>query len=153
MIANAPFTYFLIVAITFVIVLECGPPAEVEHASITLLNGTRQFKSVVQYQCLPGYVMVGRSKLMCDVDERWNGPPPRCEPVYCDEPPQIRHGGFSLSTNSTRYVYMQNAYNAMKSLANPGISTLSFQVQHNCCLLLHVCPLSFGREPKARMPS
>ena len=23
--------------------------------------------------------MVGRSELICDVDGRWNGPPPRCE--------------------------------------------------------------------------
>ena len=40
---------------------------------------------------------------MCDVDERWNGPPPKCEPVYCPEPPAIRQGGMSLSTNSTAY--------------------------------------------------
>jgi hypothetical protein len=38
---------------------------------------------------------------MCDVDERWNGPPPRCDPIFCDEPATIRNGGFSLSTNST----------------------------------------------------
>lgn len=23
--------------------------------------------------------MVGRAQLACDIDERWNGPPPRCE--------------------------------------------------------------------------
>ena len=38
---------------------------------------------------------------MCDVDERWNGPPPRCDPIFCPEPASIRNGGFSLSTNST----------------------------------------------------
>ena len=89
-------------------------PAEVEHSKMTFVNATspsnseglsnpRGFKSFVRYECAPGYVAVGRSLLMCDVDERWNGPPPKCEPVYCPEPPAIRQGGMSLSTNSTAY--------------------------------------------------
>lgn len=85
------------------LVLQCGPPADVENAVLSSINGTRQFKSMIKYECDPGYVMVGRPELMCDVDEKWNGPPPRCEPVYCEEPLSIRNGGFSLSTNSTRY--------------------------------------------------
>lgn len=23
--------------------------------------------------------MIGRAQLACDIDERWNGPPPRCD--------------------------------------------------------------------------
>ncbi len=46
----------------------------------------------------------------CDVDERWDGPPPRCDPVYCEEPPKVRHGGFSLSTNSTRFGTVASYY-------------------------------------------
>jgi len=83
--------------------LECGMPADILHGRLQFVNGTRQFKSIIRYQCNPGYVLVGRNELLCDVDQRWNGPPPRCEPVYCDEPKQIRYGGFSLSTNSTRF--------------------------------------------------
>lgn len=26
--------------------------------------------------------MIGRAQLACDIDERWNGPPPRCERKY-----------------------------------------------------------------------
>ena len=86
-------------------------PAEVEHSQMTFVNDTsavdkptpRGFKSFVRYECVPGYIAVGRTLLMCDVDERWNGPPPKCEPVYCPEPPAIRQGGMSLSTNSTAY--------------------------------------------------
>lgn len=26
--------------------------------------------------------MAGRAMLTCDIDERWNGPPPRCERKY-----------------------------------------------------------------------
>jgi len=83
--------------------LECGMPADIVNGKLRFVNGTRQFKSVIAYGCDPGYLLVGRNQLMCDVDQRWNGPPPRCEPVYCDEPRQIRYGGFSLSTNSTRF--------------------------------------------------
>ncbi len=88
----------------FFSVLECGEPASVAHSKYTLVNGTRRFKSVVHYECAPGHLLVGRNDLMCDVDERWNGPPPRCDSVYCDEPQHIRRGGYSLSTNSTRCV-------------------------------------------------
>ena len=68
--------------------------------------------------------MVGRSELMCDIDEKWNGPPPRCEPVYCEEPPQIRHGGFSLSTNSTRFGTVASYYctsSRHKLVGNPKL--------------------------------
>ena len=51
---------------------------------------------MVEYVCESGYVAVGRTNLMCDVDERWDGPPPRCDPVYCPEPKPIRNGGMSL---------------------------------------------------------
>ena len=61
-------------------------PAEIPNAQMLFVNGTRGFQSLVAYQCDPGYVPVGRTTLMCDVDERWNGPPPRCDPVFCDEP-------------------------------------------------------------------
>merc|ERR1719228_6697 len=83
--------------------LECGMPADIINGRLQFINGTRQFKSIIKYHCNQGYVLVGRNELMCDVDQRWNGPPPRCEPIYCDEPQQIRYGGFSLSTNSTRF--------------------------------------------------
>lgn len=45
--------------------------------------------------------MVGRGQLTCDVDERWNGPPPRCEPVLCPNPPFIANGVVMLSSNTT----------------------------------------------------
>jgi len=82
--------------------LECGMPADITNGRLEFVNGTRQFKSMIQYRCNPGYILVGRDQLLCDVDQRWNGPPPRCEPVYCEEPKPLRHGGFTLSTNSTR---------------------------------------------------
>lgn len=35
--------------------------------------------------------ITGRARLTCDIDERWNGPPPRCEPILCDPPTPVPH--------------------------------------------------------------
>lgn len=45
--------------------------------------------------------MVGRARLVCDIDERWNGPPPRCEPILCPPPSEIPNGRFTISSNLT----------------------------------------------------
>lgn len=59
--------------------LECGAPASIDQGSYELLNGTLHYLSTVQYTCDEGHVLVGRGSLNCDVDEKWNGPPPRCD--------------------------------------------------------------------------
>ncbi|CAG0879193.1 unnamed protein product [Cyprideis torosa] len=81
--------------------IECGLPAPIPHGNYELVNGSRTYLNMVVYRCDEGFNLVGRAELTCDVDRRWNGPPPRCEPVYCPQPPTIRHGSFRLSTNST----------------------------------------------------
>ncbi|KAG8222315.1 hypothetical protein J437_LFUL001857 [Ladona fulva] len=59
--------------------IECGFPADIPNGKYTLINGTVSYLSKVVYNCLDGYKLVGRAQLICDVDERWNGPPPRCQ--------------------------------------------------------------------------
>ncbi|XP_049276018.1 uncharacterized protein LOC119406362 [Rhipicephalus sanguineus] len=81
--------------------LECGPPAPIPNGSLDLINGTRHYLSAVEYRCREGFVLIGRSLLVCDVDQRWNGPPPRCEPVMCRPPPAVAHGLVRLSAAST----------------------------------------------------
>lgn len=61
------------------------------------------YQGTVGYQCKDGYVLVGRSNLLCDADGRWNGPPPRCEPVLCPNPPLIANGYATLMSNSTMF--------------------------------------------------
>lgn len=76
--------------------LECGVPADIQNGRLVYLNETliaRRFKSVIEYQCDIGYVAVGRTDLMCDVDERWNGPPPRCDPVSVFQSSHISGSG------------------------------------------------------------
>lgn len=44
-----------------------------------LINGSVAYRARVVYSCDEGFEMSGRANLMCDIDERWNGPPPRCD--------------------------------------------------------------------------
>ncbi|XP_054717691.1 uncharacterized protein LOC129227128 [Uloborus diversus] len=81
--------------------LECGFPANIANGGYSLMNGTRNFQSIVQYFCLDSFVLVGRSELMCDADRKWDGPPPRCDPLLCHNPPSIAHGNVTVTVNST----------------------------------------------------
>lgn len=100
-------------------------PAEIPNARLIFVNGTRGFQSLINYQCNPGYVASGRTTLMCDVDERWNGPPPRCDPIYCPEPASLRNGGFSLSTNSTKVGTVASYYCTSPRFVLTGVPKLN----------------------------
>lgn len=71
--------------------LECGYPARISNGDYSLINNTVSYLSQVLYTCEEGYEMTGRARLTCDIDERWNGPPPHCEPIRCDSPPLVPH--------------------------------------------------------------
>lgn len=58
--------------------IQCGFPAEISNGSYKLINGTVNYLSQVQYSCVEGFKMNGRDRLICDLDERWDGPPPKC---------------------------------------------------------------------------
>ncbi|XP_073975293.1 uncharacterized protein isoform X2 [Rhodnius prolixus] len=81
--------------------IECGFPADIVNGGYTLINGTIGYLSQVLYHCNEGYKMSGRAQLICDLDERWDGPPPRCQPILCGEPPVVANGDMFLSNNIT----------------------------------------------------
>jgi len=84
--------------------LECGLPAQVPNGEYLLVNGTKGYQSTVRYACQEGHIMVGRRDLVCDVDQKWDGPPPRCEPLVCPEPPPIVNGHYEiLEENGNAY--------------------------------------------------
>lgn len=84
-------------------VIQCGLPASIANGFYVLTDQSRAYKSSVTYQCKDGYVIVGRGSLICDPDARWNGPPPRCEPVLCPNPPLVANGFATLVSNSTMF--------------------------------------------------
>ncbi|CAG9781748.1 unnamed protein product [Diatraea saccharalis] len=81
--------------------IVCGYPAEIQHGSYQLLNDSVSYLSQVEYSCASGYEMVGRSRLVCDIDERWNGPPPRCDVVMCEPPPAVANGRVIVARNAS----------------------------------------------------
>ncbi|KAI8127760.1 von Willebrand factor type A, Sushi [Lucilia cuprina] len=83
--------------------IECGLPASIPHGTYDLLNGTVGYLSLVKYSCQEGYEMVGRALLTCDFDERWNGPPPRCEIVECDTLPGNYYSTIISAPNGTYF--------------------------------------------------
>nr|XP_012232522.1 PREDICTED: uncharacterized protein LOC105678072 isoform X2 [Linepithema humile] len=92
--------------------IECGYPASIEHGGYTLINNTVSYLSQVLYSCEEGYEMTGRARLTCDIDERWNGPPPRCEPVRCDPPATVAHSSIRIDDgNKGKNVPARNNFN------------------------------------------
>lgn len=81
--------------------IECGLPASIVHGSYDLVNGSVGYLSTVIYKCHEGYEMIGRAMLTCDIDERWNGPPPRCEPIECEELPEVHENARIVAINGT----------------------------------------------------
>ena len=59
--------------------VQCGLPARITNGGYKLVNSTRHYLSTVSYSCAEGFQLIGRGDLICDIDGRWNGPPPRCE--------------------------------------------------------------------------
>ncbi|XP_072515373.1 seizure 6-like protein isoform X2 [Salminus brasiliensis] len=61
------------------------------HAA--LVRGAR-----ITYQCDPGYDLVGRETLTCQLDLSWSTQPPFCEKImYCTDPGHVEHSVRTLS--------------------------------------------------------
>uniref|UniRef100_A0A665VU38 Seizure related 6 homolog (mouse)-like n=1 Tax=Echeneis naucrates TaxID=173247 RepID=A0A665VU38_ECHNA len=60
---------------------------------VILVRGAR-----ITYQCDPGYDLVGRETLTCQLDLSWSSQPPFCEKImYCSDPGHVEHSTRSLS--------------------------------------------------------
>ncbi|XP_028827782.1 seizure 6-like protein isoform X2 [Denticeps clupeoides] len=58
-----------------------------------LMRGAR-----ITYQCDPGYDLVGRETLSCQLDLTWSSQPPFCEKImYCSDPGHVEHSTRTLS--------------------------------------------------------
>jgi len=62
--------------------VECGQPKQVAHADSTLLNGTTNYLSVVEYTCHENYTLAtsqqSGNKMICSHNNRWTGREPQC---------------------------------------------------------------------------
>ncbi|GAB6022228.1 Lectin C-type domain [Chamberlinius hualienensis] len=83
--------------------LQCGFPTDISNGAYDLINGSRDYQSVVRYYCHEGHQLMGPETLMCNIQKEWDGPPPRCERLKCPQPIEIKMGSYRLLNNSTTY--------------------------------------------------
>nr|XP_022921270.1 uncharacterized protein LOC111429562 [Onthophagus taurus] len=98
--------------------IHCGYPADIANGEYALVNDSVGYMSRVVYSCYDGFKMIGRAQLTCDIDERWNGPPPKCDPIECGPPPSIDNGIFSPSLQNQEYIFSTS----VEYLCKPGYS-------------------------------
>ncbi|KAK9877979.1 hypothetical protein WA026_020194 [Henosepilachna vigintioctopunctata] len=84
--------------------IQCGYPANIANGEYTLVNDSVGYLSRVIYKCDEGYQLLHRAELICDVDARWNGPPPRCKLIECSGSIEIENGFYEL-LNSNETVF------------------------------------------------
>lgn len=83
--------------------IDCDRPASISYGSFKLINETTTYNSVVKYACNPGYEIKGKNVLKCDMDGRWNGPPPNCQIIECETLSSKNPNILIDSTNGTLY--------------------------------------------------
>uniref|UniRef100_A0A1A7X820 Sushi, von Willebrand factor type A, EGF and pentraxin domain containing 1 n=2 Tax=Iconisemion striatum TaxID=60296 RepID=A0A1A7X820_9TELE len=64
--------------------ISCGDPGAVANG--TSHGGEFVYPEVLHFECNPGFVLRGSDTIACQVDGRWNGPKPFCDPVSCGPP-------------------------------------------------------------------
>lgn len=65
--------------------ITCGPPQEIQNAIYT--GNDHYYRSVVTYNCFPGFELTGNPTLECAYDGAWVGIRPECIPETCGPPP------------------------------------------------------------------
>ncbi|XP_073340159.1 sushi domain-containing protein 4-like [Pagrus major] len=86
----------------------CIRPSTVQHGSTNLTDTNKSLfpvGTVLQYNCDPGYLPVGRSILTCTSLGYWSSEPPRCiHSDGCVRPSTVQHGSTNLTeTNRSSF--------------------------------------------------
>ncbi|KAG1682277.1 CUB and sushi domain-containing protein 2 [Nymphon striatum] len=89
--------------------IRCNVPDSPANSTLSYENNDRpagdSFKigSTVQYKCMKGYSVQGKSLRTCESSGQWNGLAPYCNYVDCGYPEPIFQGFLKLATNTTYY--------------------------------------------------
>uniref|UniRef100_A0A3B3SC19 Seizure related 6 homolog like n=1 Tax=Paramormyrops kingsleyae TaxID=1676925 RepID=A0A3B3SC19_9TELE len=77
---------------------SCPDLPEIQNGWKTTSHAALVRGSRITYQCDPGYDLVGKETLICQVDLTWSTQPPFCEKImYCSDPGHVEHSTRSLS--------------------------------------------------------
>ncbi|XP_054837622.1 complement factor H isoform X2 [Eublepharis macularius] len=78
---------------------DCGPPPRRNNEELAELSVKQSYShgEIVQYNCRPGYIKLGRIKVRCN-NGNWDPVPPRveCQKRPCGHPGDIQFGSFEL---------------------------------------------------------
>ncbi|KAG8455052.1 hypothetical protein GDO86_001318 [Hymenochirus boettgeri] len=67
--------------------ISCGTPPSIKNAFI---NGSSpNDENAIRYSCVAGYVMQGKSELLCTKEGEWSKPYPHCQILLCGLPPIV----------------------------------------------------------------
>lgn len=64
--------------------VDCDRPSAIANGQGFLANGTTTFQSLVHYNCLPDFQMVGEPTRMCLATGEWSGLEPKCTDIVLD---------------------------------------------------------------------
>ncbi|XP_005449521.1 seizure 6-like protein isoform X3 [Oreochromis niloticus] len=77
---------------------SCPDLPEIQNGWKTTSHVALVRGACITYQCDPGYDLVGRETLTCQLDLSWSSQPPFCEKImYCSDPGHVEHATRSLS--------------------------------------------------------
>ncbi|KAJ8339529.1 hypothetical protein SKAU_G00363150 [Synaphobranchus kaupii] len=77
---------------------SCSDLPEIQNGWKTTSHAALVRGARITYQCDPGYDLVGRETLTCQLDLSWSTQPPFCEKImYCSDPGHVEHSTRSLS--------------------------------------------------------
>jgi len=82
--------------------VECPRPPRPAHSR---LEGFEyRFRDRVTYSCRTGYKLIGPNERFCQANRTWSGTEPKCEPIECQQPSDLRNGRIQVGGLAYRSV-------------------------------------------------
>ncbi|XP_073904548.1 apolipoprotein R-like [Castor canadensis] len=129
------------------ILLGCIYYPKIAHGHATDISGFLSFTTVVKYECMEGYALVGPATVSCR-SSQWLSPPPQCKALCLK--PKIPNGKLSVETNhyvnpetitiqcnpGYRMVGSQNISCSENKSWSPAVPKCEMEVPEDCDIVL-----------------
>ncbi|XP_062848606.1 beta-2-glycoprotein 1-like isoform X2 [Trichomycterus rosablanca] len=81
---------------------ESGVSCPLPSHELLYVNGSAAVGATIQYQCAPGFMLVGNSENVCQENQTWQFPHPICQRVFCLPPVEVNHG-YLVAVQKSKY--------------------------------------------------
>ncbi|XP_072804411.1 uncharacterized protein [Vicugna pacos] len=99
----------------------CPSPGEIKNGRVIIPDGIL-FGASISFSCDTGYRLVGADSIYCSLVENtvgWSDPLPKCQEIFCPEPPEIDNG--IIPEKQESYAYSQSVkYKCMEGFTLYG---------------------------------